>query len=83
MSDEGQEEFETEEDYFPYLECKPVTKFTFIHFFLTLIIGFLRTVLEATVDLGNAVSGAEVYTEGKKAFEDEARLEIETITTED
>jgi hypothetical protein len=61
------------------IECKPVTKFTFIHFFLTVIIGFLRTLVEATANLGDAVLGAEVFQENKKDFENEVRMSIDMI----
>jgi hypothetical protein len=77
------DEFETDFEIIPgawrEIEAKPITKYTFIHFFLTIIVGFLRTLLEATSNLGDAVMGEEVFAENKKDFEDEARLSIDMI----
>jgi hypothetical protein len=65
--------------FYREVEAVPITKFTFVHFILTIITGFLRTLLEATANLGDAVVGAEGYARNKKDFEDEARLAMETI----
>lgn len=82
MANFDEEEFEDDDDLpmgWVSVEPKPITKYTFIHFFLTIIVGFLRTLLEATANFGDAVMGEEVYKENKKDFEDDARLAIETI----
>lgn len=82
------EDFDEDEDndnygpLIPYrlVESKPISKYTFIQAGFSLVTGFMRSVLEVTVDLSDAYIGAEGYTRGRKNFEEEARAQIETIT---
>lgn len=84
MSDDYEEfEDEEEDDGMIYLDAAPVTKYTFFAFFFTVIIGILRTLIEATCNLANSITGEEVYKDQKRVFENEARLQMETIWNED
>lgn len=80
------EDFEDEDDYDPVtwrlVESKPLTIWVLVHFILSIIVGFFRTVTEATSDLGDAVIGHEGYLKHKKEFADNVRAELETLPTE-
>jgi hypothetical protein len=79
------DDYDDDDDFgpiFPYrlVESKPITKFTFIQAGFTFATGVLRSTLDTLTEISDAVVGHEGYVRGKKVFEDEARLEIETIT---
>ncbi len=78
MSDDAEYE-DYDDDMEIYLEATPLSKYHFVEFLFTFWIGVVRSLLEALCNLGNHVTGAQVYESSKKEFENEARLEMETI----
>lgn len=80
MSDDfDEDDFEVE---YQFIDAKPVTKYTAIHFVLSIVVGTLRSVTEAVCELGDALIGHEAFSEAKKEFEDSVRLDLEAITTD-
>lgn len=71
----------TDYDTFPEVSVKPLNIYTWIMFFVTIMIGFFRTLTEASANLGEAIMGAEYHREEQKDFQDTVRLDLERIDT--
>jgi hypothetical protein len=82
MSDEY-EEFEDDDDVllfgFTEVEERPLTRFTAVRFFLTLILGIIAAFHRAFDELDTAVVGAEGHAKAQKDFQDDARIAIDSI----
>lgn len=77
-----QDDFDDDDDDFMHyrlVESKPVTWFTFLQFFFSIVVGFLRTLTESVSDLSDSFVGAEGHYRSKKVFQDQARIEIDSI----
>lgn len=82
------DDFEDDDDDFgpsPFrlVESKPITKYTFIKAACNLVNGVLSAVLETSVELTDAIIGAEGYAKHQKNFADQARVAIESIVSGD